>query len=1420
MERINYLRIFNFKSFLSSIYFLLLFFTLSGVLHAQVDSIHGIPVEFTIQRTLQAGEAGVGLNGTFNNWGDYYNRHPYQLKNIGNNTWTITVPLLPDTTRNYTYNGPGFYEYKFVTYSISGKDTSITAWIPDPYNPVTDPKNNNNSILYVTDPVVYRLQPLNGLITKEKLPAISAKLATGSGNQLDVSSIKLMLDGSEVPNSSGYYDSSQNLFMYQVTSPLSLGVHNVILSVKNNKGFTGADTSTFTVSNLIVQAPYQFIFDPYSPNLKLLGDSVMTSSIQGSFNNYGADPMIGPDSDGLFTINEVLPINVKTEYQFIIKSASASTAYFYDPDNPHLNSDFNPYVIKQVNNIPVINPVSPHQGTILSYPSGSVNIQAIISPNDSNTVINNNSIKVYLDGNLITSTVDSTKDGILIQSAVNNISQGRHVVRFTGSDIHGNTATDTYLTFGVYPPNSGYHYVDAQYDDNGPGAYTYPSGTSQHSADIQEIDINSTADSLQFTVSLGAVDDYTRVAFEIINKLSGDYVNDLAGTGIKIPEWNNTGIYFIIAASNSSQLSGNENTIYISRDPLQKGDAIRINSDAKTKGQFKFSLSLLTLENILGSYAGKWYYSAYSYFANSSGTMKVGSKLGGSDLQGNPAVYDYAFFNNTFIQHRILSNYILPYFIGGPKVALVGTEYRGVAGITPDKISSTLANRPILSLQTDGGDWYEDTVRIYGKVSDQSIASATFTVKNGSKTSSISAVITGGVFSAILPLTDGINAITASVTKNSIESVSKNVLFNYHADHSTKIVIKYTINKNNITLDASSSTNPDGLPVSYKWETDPQNPASITLSGANTAIASYPSPATDGEYHFTLTAITSKDTTWKRAVVVVKSGIADTVNLQTWHSNWIDKAVVYEIYVRSFSFFSNFSGIISSLTRLKNLGITCIWLMPIMPAVSPHGYNITDYYSITPDYGTNQDFAALIKAAHQNGIKIVMDLVINHTSAVHPFMEDSYKYKSYSPYYNFYQWDAQGNYEYISNWWDLPNINYEEGWVRDYLLRMVKYWIEKFNIDGYRCDVAWAVNDTRPSGPAFWQSFRNTIKSIKPDALLLAEAQSDNLNYFNDKFDSGYDWPLYNTLNSVMSHSSKISSLDSLVSWYQGPSYLSYIRPFRFLENHDEVRFISVFSPDQTKLAASILLTLPGLPLIYAGQETGEATQRNMISWNDAYNLQPYYQKLILGRDANTALQQGSYINVPNTSSDSVYSFMRISGESRSLLINNFYGSEVNLNLKVPVDSLHLDAGKTWYANDLLNNTSQQVTPALLSNFSVDLSPYQSQVIIIGNSPYTAVKDQYQFPTSYKLLQNYPNPFNPTTTISYEIPYTGKVKLLIYDILGRKIATLVDKFQQPGIYKVVWNGKNGFGQSAASGIYFYQLQSENFINVKKMILLK
>ncbi len=1365
----------------------------------------------------------MGINGSFNNWGDYYNRHPLLLKNLGGNKWGVTVNLLPDTARKYTYLGPGFYEYKFVTYRISGKDTSITAWIPDPQNPNMDPDDNNNSILYVTDPMIYRLLPLSGSITKEKSPLVTAKIAVGPQSSLDISSIIFSIDGTEIPNSSSFYDPDSNSFKYQVQDPLSLGEHTLILTAKNSEGFTAADTSTYKISNLILSAPYLFTFDPYSPSLKFLGDSITSVAIQGSFNNYGSDPLTGPDENGLFKIKEILPLNVKTGYQFIISGASSSTAYLNDPDNPRLGSDYNPYVIKTVATAPEIEGTAPAQGSILNYPTGTVNIGAIITPNDSNTVIDSKGVHVFLDDNEITAAVDSVKEGYQVSASANNLTQGMHTIKFTAKDSHGNSAKDVYQSFGVYAAGTGYHYVDNLYDDDGIGTYKYPSGSAAGSADMHSIDINlnPSADSLRFEIKMGAVSANTRIALEIVNSLDGSYVESLSGAEIKVPEWNNRGVYAIIAAPGSGQLSGNENVLYISRDPLQSGSSISINNDAQTSGSFKFSIALNDLEAIMGSFTGKWYFGAFSYFANSGGIIKAGGSLGGSDLAGNPDVYDAAFFESSFIQHRILSNYILPYFVGGPREAKIGTEFRGSAGITPAEISAQLANRVTVNLLTDGGDWYEDTVRVFGQVGDVSITSASFHVKNGSTVFDTSVSVSNGIFSALLPLEEGTNIISASIVKNSVASSSKGIVFAYHAPNGTQINLSYTIGQSNVTIDAGTSTNINGLPVSFSWTADPSNPSATNLSGTGSSSINFASPSVDGEYYYTLKASTSKDTIWARAVITVDSGKAYTVDLKTWHPSWVDKAVVYEIYPRSYSFFGNLKSITQGISRLKKLGINCIWLMPIMPAASPHGYNITDYFDINPDLGTKQDFTDLINAAHQNDIKVIMDLVINHTSAVHPFMEDAYKYRKYSPYYNFYQWDANGNYKYLFNWWDLPNINYEEKWVRDYLIGMVKYWVEDFNIDGYRCDVAWGVNDTRPSGPAFWQRFRNELKNIKPDIFLLAEASADGVKYFDDKFDSGYDWPLYNQLKSVMNHNAKISSIDSLLNWYESSSYPSYVRPFRFLENHDEDRFISDYSMGQTKMAAAMLLTQPGVPMIYAGQETGELTQRNMIGWNDPYGLEVYYKSLIQIRNTNPALQQGTYISVGNSAPDTAFSYLRISGDNKALMINNFYDKEIHPVINVPDNTLNLNPSKTWYANDVFNGTSEEIDPSALSNYKVDLGAYGSKIIIFSNSAYTDVEKKDALPTAFNLEQNYPNPFNPATNIRYAIPLASRVKIVVYNILGQAVGHLIDRIQTEGIHQISWNAS-----AYASGVYFYTIEAiplsggETFSAVRKMILLK
>lgn len=740
-----------------------------------------------------------------------------------------------------------------------------------------------------------------------------------------------------------------------------------------------------------------------------------------------------------------------------------------------------------------------------------------------------------------------------------------------------------------------------------------------------------------------------------------------------------------------------------------------------------------------------------------------------------------------------------------------------------------------IGVMTNGGDWYADTVRIYATVSDTSIDSAVVEVRNADYLHDSTVTVSSGLLSTLVPLVNGKDTITVSVTKSAVTTTSGGVVFNYHADHSTNIIVKCSVSSGLVTLDASSSVNPDNLPISYSWVPDPSNPSQASLSGSNTAIASYTSPAVNGEYYFTVTALTSLDTSWARAVIVVDSGPAHTVNLGSWHPAWVDSAVVYEVFVKTFSYGGQFIEVTAAIPQLKTLGINCIWLMPIYPSVASPGYNVTDYYNVSKSYGTGNDLANLVNTAHQYGIKVILDLVINHSSEAHPFIKDAYKYGVYSPYHDFYEWHngviSESTYVYYDGWSDVANINYQSDWAKQYLLRMSKFWIEKYHIDGYRCDCAWAVNDGgvnewgqtegRPGGAVFWQNFRSELKSIKPDLYLLGEMDASLYYapelYFYRKFDSGYDWPFLTSIENTLAHTSSVSALDSYVRFYQSAYYPSYARPFRFIENHDLPRFISIYNVQQTMMAATLVLTLPGVPLIYSGQEYGETTMLGLINRTDPDGLLPFYTKMINLRTSHPSFEQGSLIRLQTSSGDTVYSYLRKSGDDKLVVLDNFYGTTVFTTVDIPQDSMRLDSTKTWYANDELNWNSTVATVSSSNvQFQFSLSPFQSRVVQLSNSQmFDAVSADNEKPRVFALNQNFPNPFNPGTRISYSLAQSGFVSLQVYNVLGQKVETLVSGYEQPGDYSLAFDGRK-----FSSGIYLLRLQQGSQSETKKLLLLK
>src|SRR6266496_3325761 len=220
---------------------------------------------------------------------------------------------------------------------------------------------------------------------------------------------------------------------------------------------------------------------------------------------------------------------------------------------------------------------------------------------------------------------------------------------------------------------------------------------------------------------------------------------------------------------------------------------------------------------------------------------------------------------------------------------------------------------------------------------------------------------------------------------------------------------------------------------------------------------------------------------------------------------WVRDGVIYEIYPRAFSPEGNFSGITAQLDRLKDLGVTILWLMPIHPigqekkkgtVGSP--YAVRDYYGINPDYGTKEDLKRLIKEAHRRGMKVIIDIVANHTSW------DSVMMK----WPEFYEHDANGRITYPHDWSDVAELNYGNRQLRQYMTDMLKYWIREFDLDGFRCDVAEEV----PTD--FWENARAELDKIKPDIFMLAEAHKAEL--LVKAFDLDYAWPLHSALTNAV----------------------------------------------------------------------------------------------------------------------------------------------------------------------------------------------------------------------------------------------------------------------------------------------------------------
>jgi len=379
---------------------------------------------------------------------------------------------------------------------------------------------------------------------------------------------------------------------------------------------------------------------------------------------------------------------------------------------------------------------------------------------------------------------------------------------------------------------------------------------------------------------------------------------------------------------------------------------------------------------------------------------------------------------------------------------------------------------------------------------------------------------------------------------------------------------------------------------------------------------------------------------------------------------WLRDGVIYEIFPRDFSAAGNLNAVTAKLDQLKDLGVTVLWIMPIHP-IGKKGrkgdfgspYSIKDYYAMDPNYGTLDDFKNLVAEAHKRGLKVIMDLVANHTSWDSVMMTNK----------AFYKQDAQGN--VISpqpGWSDVAGLNYANPQLREYMVAMMNYWIKTYDIDGYRCDVAWGV----PTD--FWEQARAALEKTKPNIMMLAEANKPDL--LTNAFDLDYSWPLLHSLNDVLMHGAPASKLQA--TWQEDVSQFPQdALHLRISDDHDESRAIARYGVNGALAAQVLMFSLDGVPVLYNGMEVGDATESGdpalfdklPIVWapRERPAFRDIYRSLIQLRKKYPAFTNSRVTWLRNSDENNLVTLMRSDKNDEFVVVINFSNRPITGSVKL-----------------------------------------------------------------------------------------------------------------------------------------------------------
>ena len=375
----------------------------------------------------------------------------------------------------------------------------------------------------------------------------------------------------------------------------------------------------------------------------------------------------------------------------------------------------------------------------------------------------------------------------------------------------------------------------------------------------------------------------------------------------------------------------------------------------------------------------------------------------------------------------------------------------------------------------------------------------------------------------------------------------------------------------------------------------------------------------------------------------------------------------------------NLQGLINSLNHIKELGADVVYLTPIFKSNSSHKYDTIDYYQIDPGFGNENQLKELVDKAHSMDMKVILDGVFNHTSPNFFAFADIREKQQYSEYVNWYYIEdfplkfgsrrEKPNFKTFAYFGGMPKLNLNNPDTADYFVNVGRYWIEKCNIDGWRLD----VGDEIPH--FFWKKFRNAIKAIKPEALIIGEIWHYAGDFLEgDEWDTVMNYPFYLAVqNFVAKETLTATNFVENLDFMRGRLY-KQLNPvlFNLIDSHDTARFLHVAGEDKDKLklAAAMQLLLPGMPMIYYGDEYGitggnDPDCRRGMLWDEKYQdraVYDWYRTLIKVRKENPVLLEGQLIESYTDDANGIIKQVRELNDKKITVIFHGKGNQVKLD--------------------------------------------------------------------------------------------------------------------------------------------------------------